>query len=918
MSGAARLARSAGILPDETALLALVATTFVALESGRGMGDVGAYALIAPAILPYLYIPLGAILIVAALGFGVGLSRIARGRLFTTILVGFAILLVIERVAMALGAPAAVQIAWLTVAAAGATAMTIGWAVAASTFDARQAKRLFPLCTAAAIAGYALGSLAAGPLAKGIGTESLIVAEGVMFLVASATISRLAGRRPTPAWGAPTGPRRTMVADVRVGFDEVRASALLSRVAAAYILLAILLVAITVPFWTAARLAIPDDAERAGTVGIIAAVVTGISFVLSLTVAKRFYARFGVATAALLLPAAYLVGFILWAATFSFATAVLVLGSVQVVQRGLSNAAWSAFATTIPAHRRAQVMIFLDGVPGQIGTILSGILLLTAARILDPVQGFVAGALIAALAVVVVFEIRRRYAASLLATLRRGLGEQVLEGGPGLGDLIDTPDVRVALVRALGDRDPRVRELAASMLAKAPGDDTLDALAAALDDPVAAVRAAAATAMIRHDAVHPAHIARGEATIEALLDGGADERAAGLGALAILGRRPSEERLAAALRDPRPEVRAAAVETLTTDPARVDDLIACLRDPTYLVRRIASDALAGLPAVPAPVTALIDEPDPAVQLAAMASMAGHGHEVREVLVPWADGQVARAMSMATSAGALQTDEPSPIRAFLVDVLRQRRERAQDLALAALGVVEVPEARTTVRRCLRSTDTDVRAQAIEMLDSVGDRRLGRSIARLVEVENAAPPAHPAPVVLADLRDDVDPWIRGLAERVETTEGGGVMPDQEASLGGLERMLELRRVPLFERLAPEDLQRVAAVAVERAFPAGAPIVHEGEVGDELYVLLEGTVRVERLDPDGSTRVLRTYGPGDHFGELAVLLERPRVATVVAQDDVRTMVIAGEGLTAILRERPDAAMALLATLAERISAQ
>jgi CRP-like cAMP-binding protein len=56
----------------------------------------------------------------------------------------------------------------------------------------------------------------------------------------------------------------------------------------------------------------------------------------------------------------------------------------------------------------------------------------------------------------------------------------------------------------------------------------------------------------------------------------------------------------------------------------------------------------------------------------------------------------------------------------------------------------------------------------------------------------------------------------------------------------------------------------------------------------------------------------------GELAVLLERPRVASVVADGDVRTLVIGGEGLTSILRERPEAAMAMLQTLAERISQQ
>ncbi len=77
--------------------------------------------------------------------------------------------------------------------------------------------------------------------------------------------------------------------------------------------------------------------------------------------------------------------------------------------------------------------------------------------------------------------------------------------------------------------------------------------------------------------------------------------------------------------------------------------------------------------------------------------------------------------------------------------------------------------------------------------------------------------------------------------------------------------------------------------------------------------------QAEPDGAERLIRRYGPGDHIGELAILRERPRIATVIAEDDgVRAQVINGESLKAILRERPEAAMAMLATLAERISAQ
>jgi ATP/ADP translocase/HEAT repeat protein len=916
----ARITTAAGIRPAERSISLLVAGTFAAIEAGRGIGEVGANTLVVGRLgaetLPYLFLPLGLISLVAALVYGAALGRQRRGRLFVGILLGVAVALVVERALIATAPGVAIPLTWLTVVAAGSIAVTLAWTVATSTFDARQAKRLFPLCTAAAIAGNFIGALAAGPVAALVGTESLIVAEAALFAVAALVIGRLAARGPTPAWGPPETTPRPIVADMRAGLDEVRRSPLLALIAVAYVLLAVLLFFVTFPFLEAAEAAFPDEVGLAAAIGTISAIVTAASFVVSLAVASRFYAQFGVATAALLLPVVYLAGFGLWIASFTFATAALVQATVQVTQRGLSNAAWSAFYNTVPAHRRAQVMAFQDGVPGQLGTILSGVLLLTAAQVLEPVQVFWLGAMVAVVTIVVVVLIRQRYVTSLLATLRRGVGEQVLEGGPGLGSLVTAPDVRSVLVTALRDPEPRVREMAAWLLADAPGDDTLDALLAALDDPEPGVKASSAEALIGHDAVHPDHIQRAEAELERLLAGDARERTAALHALHRLGRQPDGPVLDRLLRDDDPGVRAAAIATLRSDDGDVDRLLAGIDDPTYLVRHAAADGLAAGPSVPIGLVDRLASPDAAVQSAAVRAMTGHGHEVRDALLAWADVQVERSTSLAASRARLGADAPpGPDAEFLADVLDRRQRRHQDLALEALAVLDAPEARGVIRRCLWSTDPDVRAQAIETLDSVGDRRLGRSIARLVELDPTRTTSDPDDV-LAALRHDDDPWIRVLAAR--SAGDGGAMAGPETSLGEIERMLELRRVPLFERLDPEDLQRVAAVSEERSFPAGASIIREGEVGDELFVILEGRVRVEKDDADGSTRTIRTYDEGEHFGELAVLLQQPRVASVVAVTDVRTLVIGGDGLTAILRERPEAAMAMLATLAERISRQ
>lgn len=134
-----------------------------------------------------------------------------------------------------------------------------------------------------------------------------------------------------------------------------------------------------------------------------------------------------------------------------------------------------------------------------------------------------------------------------------------------------------------------------------------------------------------------------------------------------------------------------------------------------------------------------------------------------------------------------------------------------------------------------------------------------------------------------------------------------------------MLALRRVPLFEGLDPEDLQRIAATAIERVYAADEVLMTQDAIGEGLVVLLEGRVRVEKHEPDGSVRIVRTYEAGEHIGELAVLRDRPRAASVLAEPGgARGLWVSGQALKAILRERPDAAMAMLATLAERISVQ
>jgi HEAT repeat protein len=736
------------------------------------------------------------------------------------------------------------------------------------------------------------------------------------------------------------------------------------------------------------------EADLATALGLLSAAVTGTSFVVSVVLASRVYTRFGVAGAALLLPLVYLGGFVLWIVAFSWSTAAIFRVSQQVTQRGLSNAAWSAFYNVVPRERRAQVLAFNDGVPGQVGTILSGLLLLAAGSILARDQVFWIGAVTALACAVVVLAIRRGYRRSIIGSLRAGLAEQVLEGGPGLGSLAQDPTVTAALIQALRRGEPGVRQMAAGLLARAPIDRAGPALIRAVDDdndpdvrvaalqalavlqgPPTAVAAAEACLLDADERVRAAAImtlsampvetvglvgalgaidaivrvegiagdpsphVRGAlaclfvtlgrapqamALIASLLEG-PDEahRIAGLDAARRVGDPLLVPTVRALLADASPRVREAAVAALAAarDGVTTDaDLLAALDDDARLVRTAAARGLSSREVAAPGLLDVLRTGSNRAQEAALTAMRGHGPEVRADLISWILARLDRAGELRHARIALTAAEVAGWRresclGFLSSTLARRERHAVGLALSALVVLDIPEAGGVIRRSLDSYDPEIRAQAIEALDSIGDRQLPAALVRLLD-DDAAGSQDPE-ATLAVLAHDDDPWISGLARQVK--DGAEDMPETSRTLDELDRMLFLRRVPLFGGLDPEDLQRIATAATEYVYPAGEAIVRQGDLGDELVVIVEGSVRVMHSDEDGSHHLIRRYESGDHIGELAVLREAPRAATVLADGkDVRGLVIAGDALRAILRERPDAAMAMLATLAERISSQ
>ena len=122
--------------------------------------------------------------------------------------------------------------------------------------------------------------------------------------------------------------------------------------------------------------------------------------------------------------------------------------------------------------------------------------------------------------------------------------------------------------------------------------------------------------------------------------------------------------------------------------------------------------------------------------------------------------------------------------------------------------------------------------------------------------------------------------------------------------------LKTVSLFEGLDDKQLARVANQMKERTFPEGSAVTSEGETGAGFFVIAEGTASVS---VDGELRA--TLGPGDYFGEIALIDEGVRSATIVAATDLRCYGLAPWEFRPFVEEHPQVAWALLQTLAKRV---
>jgi ATP/ADP translocase/HEAT repeat protein len=525
--------------------------------------------------------------------------------------------------------------------------------------------------------------------------------------------------------------------------------------------------------------------------------------------------------------------------------------------------------------------------------------------------------------------------ASLIGLLRHGGLEGGIVGGGELGRLLSStePPDRVAAARAirhlgrsayrplrrlLDDPDPAVRRAA---LKAAPGvaDPRLvPALIALLRDPACRRRAGVALVAVGEPAVEP---------LVALLDDPAAPRALRLLVPRLLRRIPTPltyARLKEHVSAPDSHLRLRVHAAL----AHLREDLHAPPEPLSFVQRLVSDEIAenyrnlsGWElARPLYQTALLEEvfqfrqqravrrvlrilelrydPEP-LRLVKdhLADPARRANAIevldtlldpalRPIVMPFVD-DVPQAERLRR-AGALVRSPPPPDE-FMRLHCRHPNPYVALLALDALARRADPAGLEEGAALLDHADPLVREGALRAVAAAASPEAARLISSLVR--------------------DADPVVAQHARAALARAEGRSVPE-DSVYSTVEKVLFLKSAPVFTRVSGEDLAPLARVAEVETYGPGARIFSEGELGEALYVIVRGRVTIRRGDT-----TIATLGPGEAFGEMAVLDSEPRSADAVAEEESEVLRIGSEEFYEILHEQVEIAEGVIRLLSGRL---
>jgi HEAT repeat protein len=772
----------------------------------------------------------------------------------------------------------------------------------------------------------------------------------------------------------------TLIQEMQRGYQYVQKSKLMRWVSLAAILFSLLYFSISLPFSRAATEQYVNEENLAAFLGLFNGISTAAAFLASLFFANRLFARFGIMFCILVFPIIYLIGFASLVLLPIFAIVISFRFVQMLWLSGIADPAYQAMFNVVPNERRDQVRTFINGVPEQAGVFIAGAILIIGEQTLAPQQLYIVGLIAAALCAFAIYRARGGYNEALIEALQAGnphlfYSEEQPFGGfrqdavavqAALNSLADPdpiirrvsaeilghlslPVAETPLLNGLSDSDAIVRASCLRALAQAKATSALDRIAASLQDPEPDVRFEAVTTLSLLT-VSPSKL---EGYLNPMLDD-TDSRVSTHAASALLkvgcnvDRAKSFLRYTAAMGELSDREHAITAMGEWGDSEAFDFLINELKDRILPIRirrvilislaRISSeksmpylvDALGymdvsiqeeaanllgqiGQPAVEAVLIAL---QNPKQEEGALLAL--HAKRLpmppQEPIEKYARAAVACAVEYDVLMRGVKHEIQNEATSLLIQSLQRKSNIYGIRALRAIGLLGDRDSMNLAIEILEVRNSAQRANVIEALESLNSRsrNIIQPLMRLWEEE-----AVPGPNGKADwgrLTTDEDSWIRDCA-LFAAHKLGEMKMENIATLSLMERILFFKRVPLFANLSPSDIKQVAVVAEEVSFSNGAIIVRQGEVGDIMFIIASGEVRVS-VSKDQKEVELARRKVGEFIGEMALLSKAPRSATVEAVGNVHTLCINQKSFESLLRDRPDASLAVIQVLCERLN--
>jgi Cyclic nucleotide-binding domain len=801
--------RGLGIRDGEGRLVMWMAAVFAVTQATQALGANSADALFflryGVEELPQVILVSGPAVMAALILYVAGLGRWGP-RIWLPVVTGIGGLwAIVEWAASFVDAPVVYPIIWISTQVLIWITFTVMWNAAGAASDTRQAKRLFPIFASAGVAGAVVGNLITGPVANLIGTQTLLAIQGLALLVSAGLLVITSGLFVDD----PGDPSHSVRDEIAGAVRTVWSSRLLKLVAVVMFGFSTLFFLVVFPFNEAVASSFGTEAGVAGFLGLFASIATGLTFVVSLLVTNRLFVRFGIVATLLVVPAAYVAGFGLWLGSFTLATAAAVRGVQWVVVNAIGGTGVSALFNVVTGRLRGQVMAFMTAVPGQLGTVASGVILLAAAGLGD--RGlFVVGLLTGLGALVLVIRMKSAYLEAVVAAVRKGLvgvfdiphaGLFTAHDGETLQILTNDlesakPEERLVAVTALSkfgslaprdrieplmsDEDPRVRSAAfetmcnvephrvvthvsagladgspdvrklALWLIPTTGDTQLESVAGSmLTDPDPGVRTASAILVGG---------SKGKAVIDELLESGQP-----LVIQAVLDELTAAK---SGLVDPRPflrhddpNVRTSAILAAHFADVNPVELVHGLEDISMKVRHVTAGVLADSDSGRQVLFGALESGSVSASEVAIRALTPVDRFTDNFL-SWAEREAARASKLEALSLAILSGPQTPSTDFLARLLRRRSETLSDWVILAMTTTDTATVMSIVEKGVASNDPETWAQAVEALEVLGDRSVTAVLIALLDADSAesVTTQQEALVLLAD---DFDPWLRTLA-------------------------------------------------------------------------------------------------------------------------------------------------------------